>query len=55
MVVGWYGRKAVIPTLAATNPKQTNLIDTKDLTKAMTNVREDVKDRLVIIQQCQKT
>lgn len=45
----------MIPTLAATDQKQTNLIDAKDLMKAMTNVREDVKDRLVIIQQCHKT
>ncbi|KAI9557178.1 pol polyprotein [Daphnia sinensis] len=48
---------AVIPAdlLAATGPNQPKLVDAEDLMKAMMELREDVKDRLAIVQQRQKT
>ncbi|XP_045032675.1 uncharacterized protein LOC123474529 [Daphnia magna] len=52
-----YGREAVIPAdlLAASGPSQTKLVGAEDLMKAMMEIREDVKDRLAMVQQRQKT
>ncbi|KZS03107.1 Uncharacterized protein APZ42_034226 [Daphnia magna] len=52
-----YGREAVIPAdlLAVTRPSQPKLVGAEDLMKAMMELREDVKDRLAMVQQRQKT
>ncbi|KZS06230.1 Uncharacterized protein APZ42_030414 [Daphnia magna] len=52
-----YGREAVIPVdlLASTGPSQPKLVGAVDLMKAMMELREDVKDRLAMVQQRQKT
>lgn len=51
-----YGKEAVIPMdlWPAIGPRQTKLVESKDLIKVMTDQREVVKDRLTIIQQRQK-
>ncbi|KZS05414.1 Uncharacterized protein APZ42_031436 [Daphnia magna] len=51
------GKEAVIPAdlLAATGPSKPKLVGAEDLMKAMMELREDVKDRLAMVQQRQKT
>ena len=51
-----YGREPVLPTdlVAATGPGQLQLAEPKGLMKAMSSLRDDVKDRLAFAQVRQK-